>query len=229
MKLLLTSNGLSNKSIANAFVELVGKKPNDIKVAFIPTAGLAVDGGKDWLIDDLKNIQKLGCYIDIIDIAQLRKDEWLPRVEICDVIFVGGGSTFYLSYWLQESGLFDLLPKLLETRVYAGISAGSMITGASLVLSSEAISDPSSFEDKAYDLLGPTGRSSAKTLQFVDFIFRPHLNASYFPLAQEDLLKEQASHLEEVVYGIDDNSALKIVDGAVEVVSEGEWILLNKE
>ena len=227
MKLLLTSNGLSNKSIADAFIKLVGKKPEDIKVAFIPTAAAHENGDKDWLINDLYRIHALGCYVDIIDIAQLSKEEWLPRVEPCDVIFVGGGNTFYLSYMIQQSGLFDELPRLLETRLYAGISAGSIMTGSSLVLTSEAGAHPEAFEDEDYRILGPKGRASVKTLQYVDFIIRPHYNSPSFPVAQKAILEQKAKNISDAVYAIDDQSALRIVDGDITVISEGEWLKLN--
>ena len=38
MKLLLTSGGLTNKSIVKALFDLVGKKPEDTSLVFIPTA-----------------------------------------------------------------------------------------------------------------------------------------------------------------------------------------------
>jgi dipeptidase E len=229
MKLLLTSNGLSNRSIAEAFVDLVGKAPKDIKVAFIPTAGLVDVNDKAWLINDMYRIHKLGCYVDIVDIAQLNKDNWLPRVEAADVIFVGGGNSFYLSYWLQKSGLFEMLPRLLKTRVYVGISAGSMVTGPGLKVASAALRKFGTLKDDEYDELGPPGQSSAKTLKFVDFLFRPHLNSPHFPeIRAEKFIRKVAQSLAEPIYAIDDESALKVVNGKVEVVSESEWVLLNE-
>ena len=195
-KLLLTSNGLSNDTIKKAFLDLVGKPANDIKVAFIPTAGLADAGDKEWLINDMYRIRSLGCYVDVVDIAQLKKDEWLPRVDVCDVIFVGGGNTFYLSYWMQQSGLFEMLPELLKNKVYAGISAGSIVTGASLTLTSQAIKNPRAFEDEQYELFGPVGRSSAKSLHFVDFVFRSHFNSRFFFMVNKDELEVVAGEIE---------------------------------
>lgn len=227
-KLLLTSNGLSNDSIKKAFLDLVGKPANDIKVAFIPTAGLADGGDKEWLINDMHRIRSLGCYVDVVDIAQLTKDEWLPRIDVCDVIFVGGGNTFYLSYWMQQSGLFDMLPELLKTKVYAGISAGSIVTGTSLTLTSQAIKNPQAFEDEQYELFGPTGRSSAKSLNFVDFVFRSHFNSRFFFMVNKDELEKRAKEIGQVVYALDDDSALKVIDGKVtEVITEGEWLKVD--
>lgn len=226
MKLLLTSNGLSNDSIANALKELVGKEPKDTKIAFIPTAANPERGDKSWLIMDLYRLLERGYYIDVIELTATKPAQLSDILQDFDVIFVGGGNTFYLSYWMQKSGLFDLLPELLATKVYASISAGSMISGKSLALDSRAIKNPQAFADADYDTVGPRGESSGKTLQLVDFLFRPHLNSRFFTMARIDLLEEKARQLKLPIYALDDNSALKIVDGKVEVISEGEWKLL---
>ncbi len=102
MKFLLTSGGLTNDSIKNALFELVGKSAKDTKIAFIPTAGFADAGHKDWLIDDLYRIKETGAYVDIVDIAQLFGNKLFERLESADVIFIGGGNSFYLSYWMQK-------------------------------------------------------------------------------------------------------------------------------
>jgi dipeptidase E len=228
MKLLLTSNGLSNPSIAKAFAELIGKEPKDSKVAFIPTAANYNRGLKDWLINDLHRILEAGYYVDIFELSALSKASLQEGFKDMDAIFVGGGNTFYLSYWMEKSGLNDLLKDMLKTKVYAGISAGSIITGQSLVMTSEAMKNPKAFEDKDYYELSPDGEASTETLKLVDFIFRPHLNNPGFPLVRKDILEERAKTIKFPIYALDDNSALKIVDGQIDIVSEGEWLVLNK-
>lgn len=227
MKLLLTSGGLTNSSIAKAFQELIGKDPKDSKVAFIPTAANPERGNKDWLIDDLYRIKSRGYYVDIIELTALKPAELKAALKEMDVIFVGGGNSFYLSYWMQQSGLFDMLPELLKTKVYAGISAGSMAICDNIKISSEVLEKLGELSDEDYDELGPAGESSSKTLKLVDFVFRPHLNSPYFPNVREDLLKEVAEKLNVPMYALDDESALKVVDGRVEVISEGKWLLLK--
>lgn len=191
MKLLLTSNGISNDSIAKALEELTGKKQTDTKVAFIPTAGIVDRGNKGWLINDLYEIHKRGYQVDIIELPALTPEQVRDALTSADIIFVGGGNTFYLSYWMEMSGLFDLLPKLLKTKVYVGISAGSMVIGQSLALSSQALNNPQAFQDEDYDEVGPHGQSLNKTFGFVDFIFRPHLNSRHFSLVRIDELKKK--------------------------------------
>jgi dipeptidase E len=217
MKLLLTSNGLSNDSIANALRDLVGKEPKDTRVAFIPTAANPDRSNKKWLINDLHRILERGYNVDIIELTALTPLKIRDALEESDVIFVGGGNTFYLSYWMQKSGLFNVLPELLRTRVYAGISAGSMIAGQSLALSSQAMNNVQAFIDKDYDEVGPIGESSGETLQFTEFIFRPHLNSRHFSLARIELLEEKVKQVGYPVYALDDNSALKIVDNDIKL------------
>jgi dipeptidase E len=227
MKLLLTSNGLSNDSIAEAFAKLIGKEPRDSKIAFIPTAALCERGDKYWLIDDLYRIKERGYRIDIIEISALTEDAIKAALNDSDVVFVGGGNSFYLSYWMQKKGLFEFLPELLKTKVYAGISAGSMIAGNSFQLSSQALKK-GILEETDYDEIGPSGESSSKTLNFVDFIFKPHLNSMHHADERsEDYVRKVAARTDKVVYTLDDQSALQVIDGKVDVISEGEWFLLN--
>ena len=229
MKLLLTSNGLSNKSIADAFIKLVGKPAKDIKVAFIPTAAMPEPDSKNWLIDDLYRIKNLGCDVDIVDLANLTKKEWQERVKPCDAIFVGGGSTFYLSYWMQKSGFFEALPKLLKTKVYAGISAGSIIMGRTMRVTSEALEGIGILTDDEYEELGPPGRSSSKTLHLVDFSLRPHLNSKQNQrVRSEQFIAKIAPSMDGPLYAFDDASAIQVVDGKVEAISEGRWLLFNE-
>ncbi len=231
MKLLLTSNGLSNPSIANALEELVGKPREQIKIAFIPTAAFPEDDdeheSRDWLIDDLYRIKEFCGFIDVVSLADLPKQVVMARLEYVDVIFVGGGNTFYLSYWMEKIGLFDSLPKFLETRVYAGISAGSMIATASIRTASQAIEDTGKYYDELYDELGPKGQSAGRAAQLVDFALRPHFGSVSFPNVKGDFLQAIADDTKLPLYAIDDNSAIKVVDGAIEVISEGQWELFN--
>jgi len=127
MKLLLTSSGITNPSIAKALFDLVGKKPQDTSIVFIPTASNIEAGDKGWLIDDLINLKKQNFKsIDIADISAVEEKVWRPRFEAADVMFFEGGETYYLMEWINRSGLISLLPEYLKNKVYVGVSAGSM-------------------------------------------------------------------------------------------------------
>lgn len=215
MKLLLTSAGLSNKTLVEAMEKLLGKSASGVKLAFVPTAANVEVGEKDWLIDDLVNLKNAGFEVDIVDISAIRKELWLPRLEDAEVLFFGGGNTFHLMHWLKESGLVGLLPELLKTRVYAGISAGSCIAGPTIYNSVQNL-----FGEE-YELEIKEG------LGLVDFQIIPHLNSPYFNRIRKENLEVASKDLKESVYAIDDNSAILVDNDKIEAVGNGEWHKFN--
>ena len=231
MKLLLTSNGLSNETIASALEELVAKPRKETKVAFIPTAAFAADGAekntKEWLITDLYRAKEFAGFIDVVSLADLSPEDVIKRLAYSDVIFVGGGNTFYLSYWMEKSGLFDSLPELLETRVYAGISAGSMIATKNIRTASQAIKNPNKYYDEEYDELGPKGQSAGRAAGLVNFVVRPHYGRVRFPGDPDEIFDTIVQEIKAPLYAIDDASAVKVIDDQIDVVSEGTWKLFN--
>ncbi|MEK6845747.1 MAG: Type 1 glutamine amidotransferase-like domain-containing protein, partial [Nanoarchaeota archaeon] len=160
--------------------------------------------------------ENYGC-IDIVDISALPKDIWLPRLKEANVIFVGGGNTFYLMSWLKKSGLDKILSELLRTRVYVGISAGSMVATVNLRTSTSQ----KFYSEKVFPLKDDNG------LGFVNFHIRPHLNSEFFPKVRVEHLQEEAKEIPEPIYAIDDDSAVLVNDNKVEVISEGKWLRFN--
>ncbi len=218
MKLLLTSGGLTNKSISKALFDMVGKKPEDTTLCFIPTAANIEKGDKEWFINDLINLHKQGFKsISIADISAVPENVWRPQVEEADVLFFEGGNTYHLMEWVNKSGLTKLLPELLKTKVYAGLSAGSMITNPDLAAKiSQAVYD----ED--YDKLG-----EVPGLNYVDFYTLPHLNSPYFPKLTEDNIKKIAERISKKIYALDDQSAISLIDRKIEIISEGKYLEYN--
>lgn len=217
MKLLLTSGGLENSTMINALRELVSKDFGDAKLVFIPTAANMEEGDKWWLIEDLSKCKKLGFKeVDIVDIAAVSREVWQPRLEKSDVIMVGGGNTSYLMSQIRKSGLAAVLPALLETRVYVGISAGSMVTAPKLKQKEmQRLYEEPIVDDDTNEGLG-----------LVDFLVVPHMNSPHFPRAAE-LIDEVAKGIDMPMYAIDDQTAIKVVDGKTEVVTEGTWKKFN--
>ncbi len=214
MKLLLTSAGFTNMAIINALLSLVEKPLDELKLAFIPTAANVEEDDKGWLIDDMMNIKKLGLLsIDIVDISALSKEIVQKRLTAANIFVFGGGNTFHLMHWIEKSGLKDSLAELIKTRVYVGISAGSMVATKSLVLS----------DSKMLYSEHTGGVDSMEGLGFVDFHIRPHLNSLFFPNVTVEKVGEIAQTVQESIYAIDDDTAIKVVDGAIQVVSEGKW------
>lgn len=217
MKLLLTSGGLGNKSIISALEELTGKPFNQLNLAFIPTAANLEEGDKWFLIEDLCKCRELGFSTDIVDISALPKEVWLPRLEKADVIFIGGGNVYHLMYWVNKSGLGEVLPQLLKTRVYVGISAGTVIATSSIKLAEE--------EKPPAEKIGEI--CDDRGLGLVNFLVEPHINNHYFPQLTFEYVEKEARETSYPIYALDDNSAIKVIDNQVEIISEGEWKRFN--
>jgi len=180
MKLLLTSAGIRNKTIADAILDLVGVPANEVKLVFVPTAANLEKSGKGWLIDDLRHFQEQDYgFIDIVDISAIPEDKWRPRLEKANLICFGGGDEQYLAKMISESGLGATLPELLETRVFMGISAGSMVAGK--FMPGEVFKQVYPKEQREKEL--------EPSLDFVDLIIIPHLNSDHFPQSRKEILE----------------------------------------
>ena len=219
MKLLLTSDGITNASIANALIELAGKPFKDLKLAYIPTAANIDVDDKSWQVGHMAVIKNLGFkFFDIVDISALPKENLEIRLKDSDILLFEGGRTTYLMDWIKKSGLDKLLPELLKTRVYVGISAGSIAATPNL-----SIADSGTLY---YENLVEKNRDE-KALGFVEFLFRPHLNSKDFPMVNHEVLERLAKNTSETIYALDDASAIKVDGDKIEVVSEGKWEKFN--
>lgn len=219
MRLLLTSEGFTNQSIVDAFLDLAGKPFSELKLAYIPTASNVEIEDKGWVIAHMAKCKELGFgSIDIVDISALPREDWEPRLQIADVLLFEGGKTIHLMDWITRSGLDKLLPELLKTKIYVGISAGSMVTTPNLsVAGSETL----------YYHSVVTENRNVKGLGLVEFLIRPHFNSKDFPKVNSYVLKGFAKDSSETIYALDDNSAIKVDGDKVEVVSEGKWEKFN--
>jgi dipeptidase E len=145
--------------------------------------------------------------LELTALPSIDKERWISWVREADVLLVNGGDALYLCHWMQQSGLADLLPSLHEM-VWVGLSAGSMVMTPRI----------------GKDFVGwksPTGSDS--TLGIVDFSIFPHLDHPDLPENTLVNAEKWAAEIQVPAYAIDDQTALKVVDGAVEVVSEGHW------
>jgi dipeptidase E len=221
MKLLLTSAGIKNASIRNALVDVLGKPIAESNALCIPTAGYGNPYGSPagpWRFITGRSAQpmcELGWkslgVLELTALPSIGQERWVPWVREADVLLVNGGDALYLCHWMRESGLADLLPSLHET-VWAGFSAGSMVMTPRI----------------GEDFVGwkpPTGGD--ETLGVVDFSIFPHLDHVDLPENTMADAERWAARIPGPAYAIDDETAIKVVDGAVEVVTEGHWRLFN--
>ncbi|MCA9364575.1 MAG: Type 1 glutamine amidotransferase-like domain-containing protein [Candidatus Moranbacteria bacterium] len=213
MKLLLTSVGLSNKSIVNALAGLVEKPFSECSLAFVPTAVNVENFDKSWVVNDLVVCKALGfALLDIVDISALPKEMWLSRLNKADILFFEGGNTFHLMHWVKKSGLKDVLPEFLKTKVYVGVSVGSVIVCLHLCMSTSK---------KLYDEDGSQYANDG--FGYLDFLIRPHLNSPYFPEVTMENMVGLSEEMSDSFYVIDDATAIQVIDGKVDVISEGVW------
>jgi dipeptidase E len=223
MKLLLTSAGVKNPSIHSALVDLLGKPIADSHALCIPTAGYGhpqatpggawrfISGQSDQPMCEL-GWKSLGV-LELTALPSIDEERWTTWVRDTDVLLVNGGDALYLCHWMRQCGLADLLPSLRDT-LWVGFSAGSMVMSPRI----------------GRDFVGwkpPTGDDT--TLGLVDFSIFPHLD---HPMLPENTLADAerwAADIRGPAYAIDDETAIGVVDGAAEVVSEGHWKLFSPD
>ena len=217
MKFLLTSAGIKNRSIEDALVGLLGKPIAESRALCIPTAayGHPMAGpGAAWRFISGREPRTPMCelgwkslgVLELTALPSIDEELWVPRVQETDVLLVNGGDPLYLCYWMRQSGLADLLPSL-ET-LYVGLSAGSMVMTPNI----------------GEDFVGwtpPTGGD--ETLGMVGFSIFPHLDHPELPDNSLANAEKWAAGMSVPSYAIDDETAIKVIDGVVEVISEGHW------
>ncbi len=221
MRLLLTSAGIKNTSIRDALVDLLGKPIADARALCIPTAAYGhpqagpdvawrfISGQSSTPMCEL-GWRSLGV-LELTALPSIDEERWHAWVEAADVLLVNGGDALYLCHWLRQSGLADLLPSLRET-VWVGLSGGSMVTTPRI-------------GDDFVEWQPPAGGDT--TLGLVDFSIFPHLDHEHLPENSMADAERWAAGISGPAYAIDDQTAIKVVDGTVDVVSEGSWRLFN--
>jgi dipeptidase E len=221
MKLLLTSAGIKNPSIHDALLELLGKPIAECDALCIPTAGYGhpmgspagawrfVTGNARTPMCEL-GWKSLGV-LELTALPSIDRERWVGWVEEADVLLVNGGEAVYLSHWMQRSGLADLVPSLPDT-VWAGLSAGSMVMAPCVGEEFVGWTQPDGGGDR--------------TLGVVDFSIFPHLEE--VPDNSMAAAEQWAAAIPGPGYAIDDQTAIRVVDGRVDVISEGQWKLFPK-
>ena len=220
MKFLLTSAGIKNSSIHKALVDLLGKPIAEASALCIPTAIYPFSVGPSMayrFISGLTNspLTELGWkslgVLELTALPSIQRENWVAPVEEADALLVFGGDVLYLCRWMRESGLADLMPSLRET-VYVGVSAGSMVTAP---IFGETYNDPN------------TPFIIEKGLGLVDVALLPHVDHEDHPESSMDKVERMSADVPVPLYAIDDQTAIKVVGGTVEVISEGHWKLFT--
>jgi dipeptidase E len=221
MKLLLTSAGIRNPGIHQALLDLLGKPVAESSALCISTASYALPGGARlaWNFIAGREPETPMCelgwksigVLELTALPSIERETWVPMLRETDALLVNGGDPLYLCYWMQQSGLAELLPSL-HGMVYVGLSAGSMVMAPRI-------------GEEFVGWKPPTGGD--ETLGLVDFAMFPHLDHKMLPDNTLANAEKWAAKLRVPGYAMDDETAIKVVDGAVEVVSEGYWKLFT--
>jgi dipeptidase E len=222
MRFLLTSQGITNTSIHDTLVELLGKPISESSALCIPTGVQPFPGGPSHVYRFISGSapgpmcelgwKSLGV-LELTALPSIREEHWIPEVQQTDALLVWGGSPLYLCYWMRQSGLADLLPSLRPETVYVGTSGGAMVATPDFGGATYDESDPLTGSDRALGL--------------VDFSVFPHLEREDMPDTSLANIERWAAGISVPAYAIDDETAIKVTDGAVDVVSEGRWKLFS--
>jgi dipeptidase E len=216
MRLLLTSEGITNSAIAEALVSVAVRPVETSRVAFVPTSANLLNIDKRWLLTHMSQVEQLGFgtfdIVDIVDIVALPPDVVHSRLAAADVLVFGGGDTAYLMRAIEESGITAYLAEFLESRLYVGISAGSIVAGPDTTMGGHV---------RVWNDAGIGAAPGYPALGYVTERVRPHLSRPDFPEFTPERIERVSRMVDGPVYALDDDSALLIADEQVSVVGTG--------
>lgn len=152
--LFLTSSGLT-KDMQVTFFGVIGKKPEDVRVLYIPTAGIESDDAREGFAICLYELSRMGVRSENIMVynlelllskgyertysAYVKNEDILSRLiteeemMVFDAIFISGGNTNVLCREMVRTGFDSVLEKAVNAGVvYVGISAGSVCMAANM-------------------------------------------------------------------------------------------------
>lgn len=208
MKLILASAGLYTPEVAAEMARLVGKPQEEISVAIINEAAKVELGDRrGWFFDELNRIRDYtGGVLDMIDLQANSMDVVREQMAFADVIYCIGGNVDYLAKVFDETGFDAVLRELLETKVYVGSSAGSMVLGKRIA--SRAYGE----QFRKENTYGVT-----EYLGVVDLKIVPHIGSLHFPNRTNEAVRA-ALNGEENIYLLRDTQAVVVEDDTISVI-----------
>ncbi|MFF2525361.1 Type 1 glutamine amidotransferase-like domain-containing protein [Streptomyces liangshanensis] len=218
MELLLTAGGLRNETLRDALRDMLGKPFGAANVVYVPTASVAERGDHGWLVADMNRVRGLGWReFDVLELNGLPRRTVLDRLLHADVVYVSGGNHYHLARSVTGNGLAGGILEALESRVYVGWSAGSMIFSRNLTgHSADVIGDAADLH-----VLGAT--EVEPPFGLFDWYLKPHLYSPDFPERDDAWADRIVARADFPVYFLDDDTAVRVRNGTVDVVSEGRW------
>jgi dipeptidase E len=206
--LILTSSG--SFITANNVDDFLPKKITDCKIAYISTASKKV-------LDDTyaknhqQKMKELNFSFSNIDIVGMNENELKKALDGHDIVFVEGGNTYCLLRAVRESNFEKVIRDLISQGVvYIGSSAGSYITCPSIIMST--------WTERGFNRCGITDFTG---MNLVPFLIKAH----YTPDMQKMII-EKAKGLKYPLRVLNDNQALLVRDGEVQLLGGGDEIIL---
>jgi dipeptidase E len=215
--MLLTSAGVQNETLTSALAELLARPFAEASIAFVVTAALGDGGHHDWLVDDINQVYRLGWRsFHIVDLATHPHDIALRRLHDADTVYVTGGNAYHLAHVIASLGLASTIGDLLDSKVYVGASAGSMIFARNFTdrLIAAYGTDDEIYRRHAGQRVSP--------FELFDWWVVPHAR-----LSTDSAPGAPGSYCP--AYLLDDDSAVRVVDTHVDVVSAGRWALIGAD
>jgi dipeptidase E len=221
MTLPRTSAGIKNPSIRDALAEPSGEPIAGCRILGIPTGIYPFPGGPGLAHRCISgattnHMCELGWRSpgvpELTGRPGIKTAYWSAAVRETDALLVYGGDALYLCRRMRESESADLPPSP-HGFVYVGVSVGSMVTAPIFGETDDAPERPS---------IIATGRG------LVGFAPRPHPDHAHRPESSAADLARMAAEVPVPTYAIDDETAIELVDGTVDVVSDGYWRRFNR-
>ncbi len=202
----LTSSGLKNSSVKEAFIKIIPKKPSETKIAYILTAS-KMEAKRDFVDRDRQAMKEIGFQIENSDLEGKNETELLEEFKDKDIVYVQGGDTFFLLKKIKESGFDKVVNKLLtQGKIYFGVSAGTYVACPTI--------DPATWDrtrDNYY------GLENLNAMNLVPFLIKVHYNREKYRVG----LKEGITKSKYPVKILTDDQALLIQDDKVTLIGTG--------
>ena len=213
MKLVLMS-AYNTDEITKKIEKLVGKVADKINIAIISEAigGDSWDV-REWLIDSLVNMQNVfggefyWCNLVSVDIKETEE-----TINKADVIWVLGGHVSFLKRIFDQTGFSKILPKLLESKVWVGSSAGSCVIGKKPIINLDY--------DNKYEV--------ENWLELANIIIEPHVWAPHEHGTLYEMCIEESLKSKDIpVYALSDNSAVIVENEEVYMIGKKAHKIVN--
>ncbi len=201
------------KMIMDDIERKLGKRPEEIRVSYITTAGnLHPSDKREWIDEGREILRKRGWQVFDYDIAGKTKEEVEQELGERDVVFVQGGQCMYMLEQMQKCGFAEIMKDLVTRGVpYIGESTGSIICG----------DDISAYRYWAKDRReNPPILKDYHGIGLVKFLLRPHWNhpekrKQYLCRTRENL--EKLYSIDQPIICLNDNQLVYVEDDKFQI------------